>query len=147
MREASYVVHLPGDIAAALTAATPNRRKLAAAAACAVAMSDVPIEHPAVAQALAELQAGRKLSSSLSADLRKLAEALEARYLHLLDKSSDPHHGVETAVFSQARLVACLLDAAHADLAKRAMGAVYEAIAASGDAESVARSVRRVLQP
>jgi hypothetical protein len=146
MNDASLVVHVSEEIAAALAAATPVRRKLAAIAACAVAAGMVSIEHPVVGQTLAELQAGRKPPPPVLAELRALAEALEERYLQLVAEPSDSDPGIEMDAFAQARLTACLLEAVDSESAGRATAAVYEAIAASGDEQSVSRSVRLALK-
>jgi hypothetical protein len=145
MDDASLVVHVPDAIVTGLVSATSPQRKLAATIACKFASGRVVIEHPVVEQALALLETNGDLPNSVLAELRSLAEALEAHYLAISERSSGDHGRTEAEAFAQARLAACLLDAVQADSIEGATSAIYEAIAASGNEQGVCDAVYRVL--
>jgi hypothetical protein len=125
----SGLAFLSQELDTKLRSASPAQQRAASLVACQFALAKARIEAPVVANALAELRAGRAFSPSLKAQLDSLAEKLDEQYFDLKDAAeagtADPKQWQD--MFAKARAVTALSYAGDEDAYKAAAESIYEA--------------------
>lgn len=130
-----------------LKAASKEQRRSAVKVACELAFQTSSAGVPVVAESLAQLRFGNKLTTEQLSELDALAEKLDEQYFDLQDSLDEGQElGMEALqLFSQARAVSALSLAGGEDSLMATTEAIYEASSAVDDGSYIFKAVLSIL--
>ncbi|CAD0266717.1 hypothetical protein EKA85_14405 [Pseudomonas veronii] len=130
-----------------LKVASKEQRRSAVKVACELAFQTSSVGVPVVAESLAQLRFGNKLTTEQLSELDALAEKLDEQYFDLQDSLNEGQElGMEALqLFSQARAVSALSLAGGEDSLMATTEAIYEALSAVDDGSCIFKAVLSIL--
>lgn len=135
------------DLARAIEAASPDAQRRVAVGLAELALARVPVDEPAVRDALQALRSGRWGDGAERRAAEQLAERLDESAWNVQDRVEEGNadESEYVAAFTKARAVSALAFALAPEASTAALETAYEAEAATEDLLSVRANVEAVL--